>query len=114
MSMDFFNIVGTLVFLILQHKHAANLATEQCLKEAGNKVREHYMKAEPNKWDQDVPIDICVIYDGTWHEHGHSSHDGIGVVVDLATGLLLDYQVLSNHCYGSQIGPSVSSPTYGD
>lgn len=42
--------------------------------------------------------DIAVMYDGTWHKRGHKSHDGIGTVVSLDTGLSLDFEVLSNFC----------------
>ncbi|XP_050027338.3 uncharacterized protein [Dermacentor andersoni] len=41
---------------------------------------------------------IAVMYDGTWHKRGHKSHNGIGTVVSLDTGLCLDFEVLSNYC----------------
>lgn len=43
-------------------------------------------------------IDIAVTYDGTWQKRGHTSHHGAFLVVDLLTGLILDYVVLSNYC----------------
>lgn len=42
--------------------------------------------------------DIAVMYDGTWQKRGHKSHNGIGTVVSLDTGLCLDFEVLSNFC----------------
>ncbi|XP_077517442.1 uncharacterized protein LOC144128181 [Amblyomma americanum] len=42
--------------------------------------------------------EIAVMYDGTWHKRGHKSHNGIGTVVSLDTGLCLDFEVLSNFC----------------
>ena len=44
-------------------------------------------------------LDIAVSYDGSWHLRGHSSHNGLGVEIDLLTGLPIDFQVLSNFCH---------------
>ncbi|XP_077554044.1 uncharacterized protein LOC144168921 [Haemaphysalis longicornis] len=41
---------------------------------------------------------VAVMYDGTWQKRGHKSHNGIGTVVSLDTGLCLDFEVLSNFC----------------
>ena len=45
--------------------------------------------------DQGI-LDIAVSYDGAWQRHGFSSHNGVGLVIDLLTGLPLDFEVLSN------------------
>ncbi|XP_012943225.1 uncharacterized protein LOC106013056 [Aplysia californica] len=45
-----------------------------------------------------------ISFDGTWHKRGHSSHFGVGVVIDCKTGFVLDYQVLSNYCHGCEVG----------
>jgi len=66
-------------------------AADECMVEAGKKVRDYYLKMEPTIWNETDPIDICVTYDGTWHKRGHSSHHGVGVIIDLATGLIIDY-----------------------
>ncbi|XP_075736299.1 uncharacterized protein LOC119161920 [Rhipicephalus microplus] len=42
--------------------------------------------------------DVPVMFDGTWQKRGHKSHNGVGTVVSLDTGLCLDYEVLSNFC----------------
>ncbi|GFV72117.1 uncharacterized protein TNCV_2460501 [Trichonephila clavipes] len=34
-------------------------------------------------------IDITVSYDGTWQKRGHSSLYGIGIVIDILTGLII-------------------------
>ena len=43
-------------------------------------------------------LDIAVSYDGTWQKRGYSSHNGAASVIDLLTGLPVDYEVLSNFC----------------
>ncbi|GFW35785.1 uncharacterized protein TNCV_727201 [Trichonephila clavipes] len=43
-------------------------------------------------------IDITVSYDGTWQKWGHSSLYGIGIVIDILTGLIIDYEILSKYC----------------
>ena len=37
-------------------------------------------------------------YDGAWQRRGFSSHNGVGSVIDLLTGLPVDFEVLSNFC----------------
>lgn len=56
--------------------------------------------------------DITVMYDGTWHKRGHTSHIGVGSVIDFFTGLILDAVVLSNHCLGCQTGPKPGDAAY--
>lgn len=56
--------------------------------------------------------DITVVYDGTWHKRGHTSHIGVGSVIDFFTGLILDAVVLSNHCLGCQTGPKPGDAAY--
>lgn len=43
---------------------------------------------------------------------GHSSHIGVGAVVELFTGYVLDYVVLSNFCLGCEVGPKPGSEFY--
>lgn len=42
--------------------------------------------------------DVAVMFDGTWQKRGHKSHNGIGAVISLDTGLCLDFEVISNYC----------------
>lgn len=51
------------------------------------------------------PGNIAVSYDGSWMTHGQSSHIGAGTAVELLTGLVLDYVVLSNFCAACERGP---------
>ena len=46
----------------------------------------------------DGVLDIAVSFDRAWHRRGHSSHVGLAVVIDVLTGLPIDYEVLCNFC----------------
>ncbi|XP_068081863.1 uncharacterized protein [Anabrus simplex] len=43
-------------------------------------------------------LDICVSYDASWHKRGHTSNYGVGFAIDIQTGIVLDYHVLSKYC----------------
>lgn len=60
-------------------------------------VRKQYISDGLASADTDV-IDISVSYDGTWQKRGHTSHNGIGVAIDMHTGYVVDFEVLSNIC----------------
>ncbi|XP_077503578.1 uncharacterized protein LOC144114016 [Amblyomma americanum] len=55
---------------------------------------------------------IAMCYDGTWMTRGHSSHIGVGAVVELFTGYVLDYVLLSNFCLGCETGPKLNTGGY--
>lgn len=48
--------------------------------------------------DNEDVIDVAVSYDGTWHKRGHTSLYGIGIVIDILTGLVIDFEILSKYC----------------
>ncbi|GFN81046.1 hypothetical protein PoB_000755200 [Plakobranchus ocellatus] len=48
---------------------------------------------------EDTVLEICVSYDGTWMKRGHTSRIGIGCVIDVMTGLVLDAELLSTYCH---------------
>lgn len=43
-------------------------------------------------------LDITVSYDGSWHRRGNHSLYGLGAVIDVYTGLVLNYDILSKYC----------------
>ena len=45
-------------------------------------------------------VAICVSYDGTWMKRGFTSQYGVGVAIDILTGLVIDYEVMSLYCHG--------------
>eukprot|EP00112_Aurelia_sp_Birch-Aquarium-sp1_P015507 Seg3441.4 transcript_id=Seg3441.4/GoldUCD/mRNA.D3Y31 product="hypothetical protein" protein_id=Seg3441.4/GoldUCD/D3Y31 len=44
-------------------------------------------------------LNIAVSFDGAWQKRGHTSHNGLGAVVELMTGHPIDYKVVSNFCF---------------
>lgn len=57
---------------------------------------------------------IDVIFDGTWMTRGRSSHIGVGCIIEMYTGLVIDHVVLSNFCLGCSIGPKASEEGYAE
>ena len=52
--------------------------------------------------DANGVLDVAVSFDGAWQRRGHSSHNGVASVIDLITGLPIDYEVLCNFCFKCQ------------
>ena len=48
--------------------------------------------------DSNGTVDVSVSFDGMWHKRGFTSNYGVGIVIDVATGLVLDHVVLSKYC----------------
>ncbi|KAG0414802.1 hypothetical protein HPB47_008036 [Ixodes persulcatus] len=57
---------------------------------------------------------IAVSYNGSWKTRGHCSHIGVGTVIELFTGLVLDQVVLSNFCVACKKGPKEGNVGYSD
>ena len=70
-----------------------NVLRDVVLGKARLAVREAYQHNDVN-----TPLDIAVSFDGTWLTRGHSSLIGVGCVVEVITGLTLDFHVVSLHC----------------
>ena len=62
------------------------------------RVRQAYIELDSSNAEKPI-IDISVSFDGTWHRRGHISNYGVGVVIEIFTGLLIDYCVLSKYCH---------------
>ncbi|XP_077488230.1 uncharacterized protein LOC144099059 [Amblyomma americanum] len=75
--------------------------------ESAAAVKEVYKEMDPS-----FCRDITVAYDGTWHKRGHTSHIGVGAVIEYHTGLIMDAVVLSNQCLGCQVGPKPGDADY--
>ena len=45
-------------------------------------------------------------FDGTWHKRGFTSMYGVAVVIDILTGYVTDYEVLSKYCHACAISKS--------
>ncbi|CAN8006086.1 unnamed protein product, partial [Ixodes hexagonus] len=82
------------------HRAAMDAAREVMQESAQQAVRR-----EKKAGDSSAVVDVCVSFDGTWHKRGHTSHFGLGAVIELDSGLVLDFSVASNYCHGCSIGP---------
>lgn len=58
------------------------------------------------------PSNIAVSYDGSWKTRGHSSHIGVGTLIELFSGFVLDQVVLSNFCLACEKGPKEGTVGY--
>ena len=45
-----------------------------------------------------VKQQLSISFDGTWHKRGFAFNYGVGIVIDVATGQVLDLEVLSKYC----------------
>ncbi|GFX37542.1 uncharacterized protein TNCV_4899721 [Trichonephila clavipes] len=53
--------------------------------------------------------DIDDTFDGTWLTRGHSSQIGVGCVIDLLTGFVMDFEIMSKRCIECEHAKSGSS-----
>ena len=67
------------------------------LTDAAKVVRRVYQESDPSL-DDDSVIDLTVTFDGSWMTRGHTSMYGIGCVIEVHTGLVLDLAVVSLYC----------------
>ena len=70
---------------------------ENSLQQAREIVKNAY-KTVHAELSNDAVIDITVSYDGTWHKRGHTFAYGVGAVIDILTGLVVDNEIMSKHC----------------
>lgn len=73
------------------------LVRQHVLRNAHSAVRRAHMEVDSSVSDSDV-INIGVSYDGTWMKRGHTSKYGLGLVIDILTGLVLDFEIMSKYC----------------
>lgn len=85
---------------------------EDCFQQAALNIRKVYMSSDDSLTMNSV-IDISVGYDGTWHRRGFSSHYGVGTIIELKTGLVLDVHIMSNLCTVCEKGPKKTDKDYG-
>lgn len=78
------------------HKLSAMTGSEYLAK-ARKQVRDFFKEQDPSITDTSV-IDLAVSYDGSWHKRGFTSNYGVGNVIHIDTGLVIDVCVLSKYC----------------
>lgn len=83
----------------LSHKlHlAGQVSARQSLERVREDVRQAHRDLDPSIELGDI-INIAVSFDGSWHKRGFTSIYGLGCVIDLLTGYVIDYEVLSKYC----------------
>ncbi|KAK3920751.1 AP-1 complex subunit beta-1 [Frankliniella fusca] len=85
------------------YKHMHQLAEEskqmrnQILEKARQVVRTTYEELDSSVKNQEV-LEITVSIDGSWHRRGHTSLYGFVAAIDVLTGLVIDYEILSKFC----------------
>lgn len=80
-----------------QHVKQLKFASQKTVQTDLEKVRILVKKAYVDV-PADEPIDISVSFDATWQKRGHTSNFSAGCVIDMLTGYVLDYEVLSKVC----------------
>lgn len=95
------------------HK-ASTESADYYLQAARKEVRKRYIQLDPSLDDQKI-INITISYDGTWFTRGHTSNYGVGCIIDVETGYVVDYQVISKYCQTCEISKNClgeNSPEY--
>ncbi|CAN7978555.1 unnamed protein product [Ixodes persulcatus] len=95
--------------------HEASMAAARdVMQEAATAVRgaQMFEDGEDHVNNADDLLDICVSYDGTWQKRGHTSNFGVGAVIEVNTGLVLDFSVHSKYCHGCNLGPKEDAEGY--
>ena len=80
----------------ITHKKTVEIC-DIILKQSVEKVRQAYNDLSTSSTEEDI-VNITVSYDGSWHTRGHTSNQGLGIVIDNLTGLAVDYVILSKNC----------------
>jgi hypothetical protein len=82
-------------------KYVGSCTIQECksaMQEAVQIVKTKYSDLPGAAPDAENISDIDVSYDASWQKRGYSSHHGLGLIIDLLTGLCLDFSVKSNFC----------------
>lgn len=95
--------------ILLKVQRGTETSTQELLVKARQEVKKAHIEVNP-LLEETTVIDIAVSYDGSWHKRGHSSAYMVGCVVDILTGFVIDYEVLSKHCQWC----SINSREYDD
>lgn len=88
---------------------SATKSVEVILEASRTIVKEEYRKLEANESndngkanernDENTIQNVDVTYDGSWPQRGHSSLHGFGSVIDILTGFVIDFEVVSKFCH---------------
>ena len=89
------NTIGISSYTKFLHSLVEEAKSLKCeiLNMASLAVHAAHEDIDPTVASQSV-IDVSVSYDGTWMKRGHTSNYGISIVIDILTGIVLDYHIL--------------------
>lgn len=73
------------------------------MEEARCEVRKSLNLLSDGPNDESEPLDLTVSYDGSWYKRGFTSKYRVGCCVEMTTGLVIDFQVLSKYCRSCDI-----------
>ncbi|GFN82610.1 hypothetical protein PoB_000911600 [Plakobranchus ocellatus] len=79
-------------------KAPADCVKDNILKQSRQKVVDYYRREEVGAFDEDGVLNIGVSYDGTWAKRGHTSKIGAGAVIEIMTGLVIAFHIMSLYC----------------
>ena len=88
------------------HVNAQTKVSEACSKvfqdislQTRKAIEEAYSEIGVSSDDHQSVLNIWVSFDGSWQKQGFNSHNGVGSIIDLPTGLPIYFEVLSNFCF---------------
>ena len=61
-------------------------------------VRKEHLALDSRPEDGNETLNIAVSYDGSWLTRGHTSLVGLGCIIDVLTGLVIDSHVMNSYC----------------
>ncbi|XP_045594769.2 uncharacterized protein [Procambarus clarkii] len=78
-------------------RDAANLKWADVQENTQGIIFDHYIK-QLHREPTDGILDIDVSFDGSWHTRGHHSQIGTSFVVEIFTGMVVDFNVFCKKC----------------
>ena len=78
-------------------------------------IRAAYAETDPDLQEalergESPIVDISVLYDGTRQKRGFTSLFGVGVCINVLTGLVVDSEVLSKYCHACKLAEGQNLP----
>ncbi|GFX89867.1 uncharacterized protein TNCV_1535141 [Trichonephila clavipes] len=86
-----------------------NLLCDVCKSSTVKSLNDVRSQAKSAYQSNSAITDIDVTFDGTWLTRGHSSQIGVGCMIDLLTGFVMDFEIMSKHCIECEHAKSGSS-----
>ncbi|GFR85167.1 hypothetical protein ElyMa_006020700 [Elysia marginata] len=68
------------------------------LQDARARLWRHYQEHNPAAIGEDGILNVAVSFDGSWAKRGHTSKIGFASVIEVMTGLVIDFHVMSLFC----------------